>query len=251
LHRLAQQAKAGTVPVDGMLVSLLRLWVQYPEILGWERVQAEGKWSLHAELSGTTKQARAGTQFGLHICMYGLMWDLFGRASTDYSRLSTFADYIKPSVYFDVNAARMHNFISHSGGKVLWRDLQPQTALALLYGAMGFDGNAEAGWPDLERARCSPAYVRREISRCVAGCAGQAQVLSGIGVDIPHGKLGLIEPSRVREAATASLEAGADGLLLSREYAFMRDETLAAAGDAVRAWAATPRTEKATSGVQP
>ncbi len=50
---------------------------------------------------------------------------------------------------------------------------------------------------------------------------------------MPHPKLDPIDPALVEEAATASFDAGAAGLLLSREYEFMRVETLDAVGRAV------------------
>jgi hypothetical protein len=236
VHALATAAQRGALPTDGMLVSLLRLLVEWPEVLGWEKVQREGKWTLHAELAGATRQA--GRQFGFHICMYSMVWDLFARATTDYARLATFCDYIKPSTYFDVNAARLHGFIRQGGGQVVWRDLAPQTVFQLLNGAIGAPIAATSDWNDLANVRCSPDWTAREVARCVTACAGTRCVtMSGIGIDVPppDKRDWPVAQADIAAAAQASLAAGAAGLLLSREYQYMRDASLDTIGQVVRA----------------
>jgi hypothetical protein len=234
LHRLVKSEER---PTDGMLVSILRLWIAYPEILGWEKLQSDGKWDLHAALAGKARSLRPGLRFGLHICMYSLAHDLFARATTDYARLADFVDYVKPSLYTDVNAARLHRS-NRVLRQHLWRDLDAELLHEFLYAVMGYDPQSEPDYEGSATGRFGPSYIRREIQRIKAAVDGRADVYSGLGVDVPHADLPPVRAEFLRQAVTASFEAGADGLLLSREYQYMRRESLAAVREAVDEWKA-------------
>jgi hypothetical protein len=81
----------------------------------------------------------------------------------------------------------------------------------------------------------SAAYVTSETKRAIAGTGGRVKIFPGIDIDVPtaaeekHTK-----PEDVRAATVAALEAGADGVVLSREYYEMWLENLSAAGETTR-----------------
>lgn len=228
LHALSNRTNR---PADGMLVNIMRLWMRYPGIMAWEQLQNESKWSLFAELYGTAKVLRPSLEVGWHLPMYGLVYDIFSRAAWDYTELARSCDFIKPSIYFDVNLARFNKNIPGLRNH-LWRDLRSETLYSFVLDLLGLDAAGEARYEDSESAPFSSAYVGSETRRAVQGCAGAAKVYAGIGVDIPHPKI-KPDPQRYYHAAKAALEAGAQGLLLSREYHFMRKDSLNAVKQAV------------------
>jgi len=76
--------------------------------------------------------------------------------------------------------------------------------------------------------------VKEEIGRCVAAVQGRSKVYAGVGVDVPHPRIQPVTREQQYQATQAALAAGADGLLLSREYHLMSRATLNATRDAVR-----------------
>jgi hypothetical protein len=229
LHRLLLD---DGIPVDGMLTSILRLWLRYPEILAWESLQSESKASLYSELYRTAKRLRPELDVGWHLPMYPLNHDLFTRAAWDYGRLAETCDFLKPSVYYDVNASRLHGTVAELERGYL-REFKRHEIYDFFISALNLDAAKEPSYETAKTAKFSSDYVFRETRRCVVGCAGRAATYAGIGVDVPKDEI-RSDPEAVGAAASAALSAGAGGLLLSREYHFMRKESLNAVRSAVR-----------------
>ena len=81
----------------------------------------------------------------------------------------------------------------------------------------------------------SPDYVERETRRALAGVGGKCRVYPGIDIGIPTAKTSRkASPEDTYAAVRAAVQAGADGLILSRKYSEMRLANLAAAGNAIR-----------------
>jgi hypothetical protein len=120
-----------------------------------------------------------------------------------------------------------------------FRDFSRQQTLELLYAALGLDPNTEPTLDQLADQGLSPEYVFRETQRCVQGAAQAAHVYSGIGIDVPwHRRSGgmeprLSDPDRLSLACERAVDAGASGLVASREYDEMRLSSLQAFGRAV------------------
>jgi len=75
----------------------------------------------------------------------------------------------------------------------------------------------------------------------VTESAGKAKVYPGIGFDVPwNGQHYPSDAEKVYEATRKGFEAGADGIVVSREYDEMRLANLKAVGRAVRAMAKPP-----------
>jgi hypothetical protein len=103
-------------------------------------------------------------------------------------------------------------------------------------------GYNEASFQEIVTKGLSAAYVTSETKRAIAGTGGRVKVFPGIDIDVPtaaeekHTK-----PEDVRAATAAALEAGADGVVLSREYYEMWLENLSAAGETTRKFFASMR----------
>jgi hypothetical protein len=81
--------------------------------------------------------------------------------------------------------------------------------------------------------------VYDETKRCAEEIDGKARVIAGIGIDVPwHAPGGmqpyLSDPERLQQSVFKAMQAGADGLLASRDYDEMRHSSLRAFGQAVR-----------------
>jgi hypothetical protein len=81
----------------------------------------------------------------------------------------------------------------------------------------------------------SPEYVASETKRAVEGTGGQVQIYPGINIDVPTAKGEKhTTPTDVRAATRTAFNAGANGIVLSREYHEMWLANLSAAGDMTR-----------------
>jgi hypothetical protein len=88
----------------------------------------------------------------------------------------------------------------------------------------------------LDTAGFSPEYVYRETKRSVASAEGKTKVYTGIGFDVPwNAKPVPADPEKVYECVRKAFDAGANGIVVSREYEEMRVPNLKAVGRAIRA----------------
>ena len=88
---------------------------------------------------------------------------------------------------------------------------------------------------DYGRTGLSPDYVYRETKRCVDAVEGRVPVYAGVGFDIPWQQEHFpSDPEVVYRATLKAFEAGAKGLVVSREYDEMRLENLRAVGRALK-----------------
>ena len=105
-------------------------------------------------------------------------------------------------------------------------------ALEIYYALFGYDKNVEPKVDDLARLGFSPDYVYRETKRSVASANGKTKIYSGIGFDVPGSAPE--DPEKIYQATLKAFEAGAGGIVVSREYEEMRVPNLRALGHAVR-----------------
>jgi len=78
----------------------------------------------------------------------------------------------------------------------------------------------------------SPDYVFRETKHSLASANGKTKIYTGIGFDVPGSPAD--DPETVYQATRKAFEAGANGIVISREYEEMRVANLKAVGRAVR-----------------
>lgn len=225
-------------PADGALITFLRYVMRYPEIMVWE---CQWALSLEEALESLVKQiksVKSDALVGRHIDHQQTSWDIFYRAALSYAELASFVDFLKPVVYHDIAAPRVERWFVDQFTKSILADLSKQQALDLYYAAFGLDPEQEPALEELRSGGFSPDYVYRETKRCV-DAVGDKQVYPGIGFDIPFHRADgppVPHPSKpevLSEATRKAFEAGADGIVVCREYQEMRVPNLKAIGRAV------------------
>ena len=109
----------------------------------------------------------------------------------------------------------------------------------MYYALFGHEASRQPGLDELDATGLGPAYVYREILRCKQSIGEKAKVYAGIGIDVPWYIPDGMEsrpsdPDQLIAAVHRAFDAGADGVLASREYDEMRMPSLEAFGRAVR-----------------
>jgi hypothetical protein len=227
-------------PIDGALTTFLRLLMHHPEVLVWER-----EWALSLEealgsLVNSIKSVRPEALVGRHIDHQQSTWDIFYRAAISYSEMAKSMDFLKPVVYHDIAAPRIREWMIQEFSRSILADLSQAQSLDLFYSVFGLDATKEPVLEAMLDGSLSPDYVYRETKRCVDGVEGKAHVYPGIGFDVPfHQKNAPPRPHRSKpevltEATCKALEAGANGIMICREYQEMQLPNLRAIGKAIR-----------------
>jgi hypothetical protein len=222
-------------PADGYFVVFWRLLLKYPEILSWESLWIDSYQEAQAQLYGTAKAIAPQKPFGFHI-MQSATFSPFFRAEEDYAKRRDFADFLKLCTYNNAGGPRMAAYIK-SLGRTVFRDAPPSDFLPLYYKMMNYQ---EATYDKLPTAGLTPDYVAKETKRAVAGVGGAAKIYSGIDIDVPsledtsHTGAKRTNPEDVQRSIHAAYDAGADGVVLSRDYVEMWLSNLSAAGTTLR-----------------
>ncbi len=231
LDQFVQQAQAGQRPSDGYFVEFWRLLVENPEILAWDRLFDTGKHQVLAEIRAAVKSVRPNLQVGFHVEHVNSFNPIF-RATRRYDDLAEKSDFLKVVVYNNCGGERYVRFIDNIHATV-FRDVPREELLRFNNHLLNYAD--EAGLADLPKAGLSPDYVARETRRAIAGVKGKCRVLPGIDIGIPTARNSRkASPEDTYAAVSAALNAGADGLILSRKYSEMQLANLSAAGKAVR-----------------
>ncbi|HEX4005656.1 MAG TPA: hypothetical protein VHX60_05750 [Acidobacteriaceae bacterium] len=216
---------------DGTFVTFWRLLLQYPEILAWERFWTRSQEEMYGIIYGTAKAIRPHAQVGWHI-MHLVTMSPFYSADVTYERLTHVSDFIKPSTYNNCAGPRLAQYIRNVQSTV-FRDMTPDQVLAMTYQMMGLSN--EPSLAALPTAGLSGASVGVETKKAIADVKGQIPIYPGIDIDIPTGlQEKRTQPSDVKAATLAALDAGAPGVVLSRKYAEMRLTNLAGAKQALQ-----------------
>ncbi len=234
LDQYVQQALAGRRPSDGYFVEFWRLLVEYPEIILWDKLFDAGKHGVVSEVRAAVASVRAGLQVGFHIEHVNSFNPIF-RATRSYEDLAGRADFLKVVVYNNCGGERYARFINNVSSTV-FRDVPKQELLVFNNHLLNYEH--EAGLDALAVQGLSPDYVARETERALAGVHGKCKVYPGIDIGIPTGRDSRkASPEDTYAAVRSALQAGADGLILSRKYSEMRLANLSAAGRAIREFA--------------
>jgi hypothetical protein len=217
-----------------VLVTFLRYLLKYPEILAWEYQWHEAKEEAAKLMYGAIKTIKPSAQVGWHVYHRGTSWDPIFRAEMEYAKMVQYSDWIKPVVYHDVAGPRIRRDIDGLQ-KTILRELEGSQILSMIYACMGYNPDAEPDYDALLSRGLTSDYVYRETKRCVDGVQGKIPVYAGVGFDIPHEKEHFpSDAETVYQATLKAFEAGAKGLIVSREYDEMRLDNLRAVGRAVR-----------------
>ena len=222
-------------PMDGNFSTFWRILLQYPEILSWETLWTDSFQGMQAELYGTGKEMAPTKPFGFHI-MQSMTFSPFYRAEEDYVKRRNFADFLKPATYNNAGGPRLAEYLRQLSRSV-FHDAEPTDFIDFYYKIMNYK---EAPYDQLAATGLSADYVARETKRAVAGVAGEVKIYPGIDIDVPTlistGKEAekRTKPDDVRRSIRAAIGAGADGVVLSRDYVEMWLANLSAAGETLR-----------------
>lgn len=234
LEQLYQAAARNDRPTDGYFVSFWRLLLKYPEILSWESLWNNSFQEVQAQLYGMAKAIAPAKPFGFHL-MQRMTFSPFFRAAVDYTKIRNFSDFFKVATYNHAGGPRLAAYLRRLSDTV-FHDAAPQDFLDFYYKIMNYK---EAPYDKLDQVGLSTGYIAEETKRALTGVAGEVQIYPGIDINVPtltRGKSpeGRTTPEEVRQEIRAAFGAGANGVVLSREYAEMWLANLSAAGDTLR-----------------
>jgi hypothetical protein len=219
---------------DSLIVSLLRLFGAYPEILAWEKLWMDSREMQRSRMYTHLKGLNSELQVGWHID-HGMTWDLFTRAFNDYSTMPTYSDWLSTAVYFDSMGRRSYNHFNNVYKNMLFKGVPEEAAYSTYLSLLGYDPEKQ---PELNRHRqkdtpFSADYVYKECHRAVKAVKGGCRIYGRVGFDMPGYDCG-ITPAQVYDAVTAALKAGVDGLWCGREWDELQEKNIRAFGKAVR-----------------
>lgn len=236
LHEfLLELRRGGSLPQDGVLVTVLRILLKYPEILAWERLWRTSKEELAAQIYGAAKMINPGAQVGRHIDHQQSTWDAIYRAGATHAEIAQTCDFLKPILYHDIAGPRVKHWHLGRAQQTTLRDFSMAGLLPLFYAVAGLDPQQEPTLDEMDERGFSPDYVYRVTKRFVEGVAGRVPIIAGIGIDVPwQGDHFPSDPEDAYRATRKAFEAGAAGILISREYDEMRVDNLRAIGRAIR-----------------
>jgi hypothetical protein len=232
VEKLTLAGRAGQHPRDGAFASFWRLLLNYPELLAWENLWVSSRHEFQAALYRRVKSIKPALQVGWHV-WHNLSFSPFQRAEEDFAAMTGYSDFLRPALYNNVAGTRFLSFVKGADSAV-YADLPPEATLELLYRQLNYP--KEAPYDKLTAAGLSADYVERETHRAVEAVAGTAtQVWPGVDIDVPVSEgAGHCTPESVGRAVKAVFRAGAQGIILSRNYVEMKPENLSGAGAALR-----------------
>jgi hypothetical protein len=234
LYEYVQALMAGKAkPVDGVFVGFLRVLLRYPEILAWEYQYRLSREEMLRSIHDAVKAVKATAEVGWHVDHQPSTWDIVYRAEMSYAEMAPYSDFLKIILYHDVAGPRLRNWYLERLRRTVFSEVPLDESLNLYYDLFGYDKGAEPKVEQLAARGLSPDYVFRETRRSVASAAGKTKVYSGIGFDVP-GSPRKADPENVYQAVHRAFDAGAAGIVVSREYEEMRVPNLNAVGRAIR-----------------
>lgn len=235
LHVFVQGLLKGGQKTGGAFTGLLRVLLRYPEVLAWEFQYRVSREETAQAIYATVKRVKPKAQVGWHVDHQQSSWDQIYRAEMTYGEMAAYSDFIKPIVYHDILGPRVRWWVLERLQKSVLSEVSLEESLDLYYDVFGYDKRREPSVEKLDQTGFSSDYVYRETKRTVAETGGKAKVYPGIGFDVPwNGKHYPSEPENVYQAVKKGFEAGANGIVISREYDEMRRANLEAVGRAVR-----------------
>ena len=164
--------------------------------------------------------------------MQNITFSPFYSAVDDYAKVAGYADFLKLATYNNAGGPRMAHFLNRLCSTV-FADATPSELQPLYYRLMNYD---QGSLEEITRDGLTPEYLISETKRAITDTGGRVQIYPGVDIDVPtapgekH-----TTPDDVRASVKAALSAGANGIVLSREYTEMWLRNLTAAGETSRA----------------
>ena len=228
--RLIRAAAQDQRPTDGYFVTFWRMLLDYPEILSWEKLWTDSYHEVRSQVYGTAKAIAPEKPFGFHI-MQNMTFSPFYRAEEDYSETRHYADYLKLATYNNAGGPRMKAYLDRLSA-TLFHDAKPNDFVQFYYKIMNHE---EGPYDTLNTSGLTPDYLAREVKRARAATGPGVKLYPGVDIDVPTRRTDKrTKPDDVRKSVRAAFDAGADGVVLAREYVEMWLANLSAAGETLR-----------------
>jgi len=224
-------ARAGHGFVDGAFTGFLRVLLQNPEVLLWERFWLERNKDLDRELYGIVKWCDPALSFGLNVWNRN-HFNPIRKAQWGWEEQTGYADWVKPITYQHQAGLIYADEMAHFASTIL-RDFAPEQFSPVMYRLLGLD---EAPWAEIVQKGMDPdSYVYGQCADAVRGVAGKAKVYMGIGVDAPRVRAdqAICTPEIVYRSVLATYRAGGEGVVFSPNYAGMNLSNLDGAARAL------------------
>jgi len=241
LYEYIKKVEAGTEDKsETVMTNVWRYLQKYPEILGWNYQWFQTDEENQQQIYDRVKKINSEIVVGRHVDHQRSSWDPFYRAAVSYDEMTKSADFIKPILYHDIYGPRLRWWVIEQWQQRMFNDFTREETLNYLYKTMGYHPEARVPLDELAVEGMGPEYVYSEVKRCVDSITDGTHVVAGLGIDVMwHGTNGNpqpypSDPIELQKAVFKAVEAGASGLLASREYDEMRFSSLRAFGEAVR-----------------
>ena len=222
----AGQAK----PAEGAAAGFLRILLRFPEVLAWDYQYRLAREEVMKGMYDTIKRIKPAAPVGWHVDHWATSMDIIARAAMSYAEMAPWSDYLKVVVYHAVTGPRIRSWVANVQQSVL-NDLTLEEALTLHYDLFGYDKTLMPTPNKPATAETWPSYVYRETKRSVASAGGKTKIYPGIGFNVPGAP---DDAETVYQVVLKAYEAGASGIVASREYEEMTVPNLRAMGRAVR-----------------
>ena len=217
-------------------MTLWRLMLRYPELLAWEMLWTDSLRETYAAIYSKVKSVKPSVGVGWHIWhnnsfnpIYRAEQDLVG--ADEVLRLSEDGDVSQLRRRAD---GELH---PRASARTIYGDVPQQELLDFHYRVL--DYKQEKSLAEIPKTGLSADYVYREAKRAREALNGtKTQLWPGIDIDIPTRRnQSKSTPEGTRDAVLAALQAGSDGVLLSRKYSEMKLANLRGAGAGIKAFA--------------
>jgi hypothetical protein len=219
-------------PADGQFAGFVRVLLRYPEILGWETQYRLGREAICDAMYRRVKSIKPSAEVGWHVDHQPSSWDLVYRAELSYADVAPHSDFIKIIAYHNVLSPRIRDWYLPRFRKTILGEVPLEESLALYYDLFDYDKTAEPSLAELGRRGFSPEYVFRETKHSVASANSRTKIYTGVGFDVPGSPAD--DPETVYRATLKAFQAGAHGIVVSREYEEMKVANLRAVGRGFR-----------------
>ena len=219
MHEFVQAALKGAVFDDGAFITFLRILLQHPEILIWERFWLERNKDLDRELYGMVKWCKPDLPFGLNVWNRN-HFNLLRRAQWPWAEQTMYADWVKPITYQHQSGevwAKEFGFLH----KTFLQDFEAKAAADVMAKILGLN---EAPLDQVIQKGMDPdTYVYGQCADALRGVHGRAKVFMGLGIDAPRTRADQARctPDIAYRSVMATYRAGGHGVVLAPNYASM------------------------------
>ena len=231
VYAFFQKARAGEAFVDGVFIEFLRVLLQNPEVLIWERYWLERNKDLDRELYGIVKWCSPDLSFGLNVWNRN-HFNPMRKAQWPWEEQTLYADWVKPITYQHQSGLIYAKEMTEFHATIL-RDFTPEELTPLMYKLLNLE---EAPWDTVVQQGMDPdTYVYGQCQDAVRGVNGKAEVYMGIGVDAPRTRedQAVCTPDIVKRSVLATYRAGGKGVVFAPNYASMKLSNLDGAAEAL------------------